>query len=66
MQKLLFSSLLALSLTSSSAAYGWWVCDGSPLSNPMERRVCGQGPDEFSARRTCGFDLVNISCWSGY
>lgn len=66
MKKFVFTSLLLASVTSSSAAYGWWYCYGSPLSNPMERRVCGQGPDEFSARRTCGFDLVNISCWSSY
>ena len=40
-----------------------WVCYGTPLNNPLNRRICGQGQFESAARATCGFEYVDISCF---
>ena len=64
MKQLFLTLVIALS-TTNALAQGW-VCYGTPLNNPMGRRICGQAWDEFSARNQCGFDLVNISCQQSF
>jgi hypothetical protein len=62
MIKTFIATILLFGSTVAPALDGWWVCYGTPLGNPMGRRICGQGPDEYSARRWCGFEWVDISC----